>query len=147
MMTRTLAAAVAAGLLISALPANADTPADASAPGAIVVPARVERALARPAALPALYASYAALQVFDIYSTRQALARGAREVNPLMHGVVGNPATFWALKASVTAGTIFAAERLWKNNNKAAAIAVMVASNGIAAIVASKNAHTLRQLR
>lgn len=140
-------AAVIAALLISALPAGADTPADAAAPGTIVVPARVERALKRPQALPGLYVSFAALQGYDIYSTRQALANGAREANPLMKGVVGNPAAFWALKAGVTAGTIVAAERLWKNNNKAAAIAVMVASNGIAAIAASKNAHTLRQLR
>ncbi len=38
--------------------------------------------LSRPAALPALYVSYAALQAFDMYSTQQALARGAREANP-----------------------------------------------------------------
>ncbi len=143
-MTRTFAAA-ALLLVVQALPANAETPA-AAAPGTIVVPARVERALSRPAALPALYVSLAGLQAYDVFSTRQALSSGAREVNPMMSGVVGNPAAFWAVKATVTAGTIFAAERLWKNNNKAAAIALMVASNSVAAIVASRNARTLRQL-
>jgi hypothetical protein len=96
--------------------------------------------------LPALYASYAALQAFDVYSTRQALARGAREANPLMQGVVGNTGAFMAVKAGVAAATIVAAERLWKGN-KAAAIAVMVASNSVAAVVAARNARTLRQLR
>ena len=52
-----------------------------------------------------------------------------------------------AVKAAVAVGTIVAAERLWKNNNKAAAIAVMVASNSVAAIVAARNARALRQLR
>ena len=112
----------------------------------IAAPARISQALARPAVLPALYASYAALQVFDIYSTKQGLARGARETNPMMQGVVGNTSTFVAVKAAMTVGTIAAAERLWKTN-KIAAIAVMVASNGVAAIVAARNAQTLRQLR
>ncbi len=145
MMIRTIAAAAIATLTRSVLPASAEEAPGAAAP-AIVVPARVERALSRPARLPALYVSFAALQAYDVYSTRQALAGGAREVNPLMQGVVGNPAAFWALKAGVTAGTIMAAERLWKTN-KAAAIGLMVASNGIAAMVAARNARTLRQLR
>lgn len=86
------------------------TIAAAAAPAtAIVVPARVERALARPVVLPALYASYAALQAYDLYSTRQALGRGAQESNPLMQGVVGNTGAFVALKAGVAAGTILAA--------------------------------------
>lgn len=107
---------------------------------------QVRRSLSRPAALPALYISYAALQGFDVYSTRQALARGAREANPLMEGAVGNTATFIAVKAGVGVATIMAAERLWKTN-KLAAIAVMVASNSVSAVVAARNARTLRQLR
>ena len=89
--------------------------------------------------------TYAALQAFDVYSTRQALGRGAREVNPLMQGVVGNTGAFVAMKATVAVATIVAAERLWKTN-KAAAIAVMVAANSVAAVVAWRNARTLRQL-
>ena len=110
-------------------------------------PMKVREAFSRPAVLPALYASYAALQAYDIYSTREALGRGAREANPLMQGVAGNTMAMTAVKASVAVGTIMAAERLWKKNNKAAAIAVLVASNGVAAIVAARNARTLRQLR
>ena len=149
MMNRTIAAAAVAALTISALPVSA-AEAPAAAPAAastIIVPARVERALARPALLPALYVSYAALQGYDIYSTRQALGRGAQESNPLMQGVVGTPGAFIALKAGVAAGTILAAERLWKHDQKAAAIGVMIASNLVTAVVASRNARTLRQLR
>ena len=148
-MTRTITTAVLLSLTLSVLPTYAADDADdanAAAAPAVVVPARIGQALARPAVLPALYASYAALQVFDIYSTKQALARGAREANPQMQGVVGNTSSFVAVKAAVTVGTIVAAERLWKTN-KAAAIALMVVSNGILAHVAANNVRTLRQLR
>jgi len=97
--------------------------------------------------LPTLYAGYAVLQAYDIYSTRQALKRGAVEANPLMQGVVGNTGAFVAVKAGVATGTILAAERLWKNDKKAAAIGVMVASTAVSAIVAGRNARTLSQLR
>ena len=146
-MTRIIATAALLSLTLSVLPAAAADDANAAATPGIAVPARIGDALARPAMLPALYISYAALQAFDVHSTRQALARGAREVNPLLQGVVGNTSFLVAVKAAVAVGTIVAAERLWKTNNKAAAIAVMVASNGVAAIVAARNAHTLRQLR
>lgn len=162
MMIRTIATAAALSLTISAAPTFAADEANgpAAPPRTGIVQAdnlvwgenlvwganKVTDARPRPAALPVLYASYAALQVYDVYSTRQALARGAREANPLMQGVVGNQAGFWAVKAGATVGTIMAAERLWKTN-KAAAIGVMVASNGVAALVAARNARTLRQLR
>jgi len=146
-MTRTIAtAAVLLSLSVSVLPAAAADGTTAGAASTIVVPAQNTWALARPAVLPALYASYAALQAFDAYSTRQALARGAREANPLMQGVVGNTSSFVAVKAAVAVGTIVAAERLWKTN-KAGAIGIMIASNSVAAIVAANNARTLRQLR
>ena len=48
--------------------------------------------VSRPVVLPALYASYAALQVYDAYSTKQALAHAAHETNPLMQQVVGSRA-------------------------------------------------------
>ena len=147
----TVAAATLLSLTMSALPAFAGddtvTPAAASAATAqTAAQMRFGKALARPKALPALYVSYAALQAFDIYSTKQALARGAQEASPLMQGVVGNTGAFIAVKATVAVATIVAAERLWKTN-KVAAIGIMVASNGVAAIVAARNARTLRQLR
>lgn len=145
-MIRTIAAAAVLILTVSVLPGYAADDSSASAAPTIAVQSRIGTALARPKALPALYVSYAALQAFDIYSTKQALARGAREANPLMQGVVGNTGAFVAVKATVAVATIVAAERLWKTN-KVAAIGIMVASNGVAAIVASRNARTLRQLR
>jgi hypothetical protein len=146
-MTRTIAAAAALSLTMFALPASADeaAPAPITVTG-MVAPAKMAQALSRPAALTALYASYTALQAYDVYSTRQALARGAREANPLMQGVVGNTGAFVAMKAGVAVATIAAAEKLWKTN-KPAAIGVMIAGNSVAAIVAARNTRTLGQLR
>ena len=100
----------------------------------------------RPAALPAFYASLAALQVFDGYSTTRALAGGAKEANPVMKGIVTRPAVFWSVKAAMAVAPTLAAERMWKTN-KTAAIAVMVVSNGMMAAVAAHNAKTLNRVR
>jgi hypothetical protein len=101
----------------------------------------------RGALLPSLYVSLAGLNAFDAYSTMKGIGRGASEANPLMSGVAGNAAALWAVKGGVTAGSIVLAERLWRQNRKAAAIAVMVASNGVMATVAARNASVLRQTR
>ena len=146
-MTRhSLAAAVVLLLTVVAMPAFGE---EAIVVTGQPIPAatKVRDAVSRPALLPALYASYAGLQAYGIYSTRQALSQGAREANPLMKGVAGSNAGMIALKAGVTVATIVAVERMWKNNNKVGAIAVLVASNSVAAIVAARNASTLRQLR
>jgi len=100
----------------------------------------------RPAALPAFYASLAALQLFDGYSTRRALAGGAKEPNPVMKGVVTRPVVFWSVKAAMTVAPSIAAERLWKTNT-AGAIAVVVVSNGMMAAVAAHNAKLLNRVR
>jgi hypothetical protein len=146
-MTRTITAAAVLSLTMFALPAYAED--DAATPitvTGIAAPGKVAQAISRPAALTALYASYSALQAYDVYSTKQALARGAREANPLMQGVVGNTGAFVAMKAGVAVATIAAAEKLWKTN-KPAAIGVMIAGNSVAAIVAARNTRTLGQLR
>jgi len=146
-MSRTIAAAAVLSLTMFALPAYAED--DAATPITVTgsaAPAKFAQAIARPAALTALYASYSALQAYDVYSTRQALARGAREANPLMQGVVGNTGAFVAMKAGVAVATIAAAEKLWKTN-KPAAIGVMIAGNSVAALVAARNSRTLGQLR
>jgi hypothetical protein len=101
--------------------------------------------VSRPPALAALYASYAALQAYDVYSTTRALGRGAREANPLMESVVGNTPGFIAVKAVVAVSTVIGTERLWRKN-KATAIAVMFAANSVSAVVAARNALALRQL-
>jgi hypothetical protein len=105
-----------------------------------------ESRISRPALLSALYASYAALQGYDAYSTTQALAGGGHEANPMMKGLVGNPALFWTVKAMATVAPMVAAERLWKTN-KVGAIAVMAAGNGVMAIVAAHNASVLNRQR
>jgi hypothetical protein len=150
MMTR-LATLTNLAVMLSFAPASAaDEPTETASANLVWGAGLTPRAVAtpsRPTLLPALYAGYAVLQAYDIYSTRQALTRGAAEANPLMQGVVGNPGAFVALKAGVAASTILAAERLWKHDKKAAAIGVMVASTTVSAIVAGRNARTLRQMR
>jgi len=118
------------------------------APASVVTwhPPTRESQRARPAALPAFYASLAALQLFDGYSTTRALAGGAKEANPVMKGVVNKPVVFWSLKAAMAVAPALATERMWKTN-KAGAIAVMVVSNGMMAAVAAHNAKVLNRVR
>jgi hypothetical protein len=94
--------------------------------------------LRRPALLPALYATTVALQALDAHSTMTALDRGAREANPLMKGVVGHGGAMLAVKAGAAAGTIYFAEKLWRRN-RVAAVALMVAVNGVTAAVVAHN--------
>jgi len=108
---------------------------------------RAVRGAGRGAVLPALYLSFAALQAFDGYATTAGVRAGAREMNPVMGGAAGNPAAVWAIKGGVTAASIYAADRLWKQHRRGQAIAVMVLSNGIMAVVAARNASVLRAQR
>ena len=156
-MSSSVPAVVILALTLSATPADAtDDP-----PGALLIPSANalsgphpivsqnvtwgDAKVSRPPALVALYASYAALQVYDVYSTTRAVAHGAREANPFMQSVVGNVPAFVAVKAAAGIATIAATERLWKRH-KGAAIAAMLAANSVSAIVAARNAHTLRRI-
>src|SRR5262245_37962156 len=112
-----------------------------------VIAAPVWKPVARPSILPALYAGSAVLQAYDAYSTLKALKLGAVEANPIAQGVVGNPALFIGVKAAVSAASIMAAEKMWKNHHRVAAIATMVATNSIMAMVAANNAKVLGQLQ
>ena len=92
----------------------------------------------RPAALLPLYGSLIALQGLDIHSTRRSLASGAgQELNPAMRPVVRNSAAFIAVKASATAGVIWASEKMWKKNRKAAVVFTALVDVGMAAVVAN----------
>lgn len=129
---------------MAAVPASAaeDEPSVAStsaavAPAPFVVSAPEIRPQ-RPAALPVLYASFAALQVVDARTTAGALSRGANEVNPLLGGGT-SAATFWAVKIAATASTVWSVERLWKKH-PVAAVLVMAGINGGYAAVALHNA-------
>ena len=100
----------------------------------------------RPALLPALYASSVALQALDAHSTLTALKHGAREANPMMQGVAGNPTALIAVKAGAAVGTIYFAEKLWRRN-RVAAVALMTAVNGVSAIVVAHNYKVASRLR
>ena len=89
---------------------------------------------ARPLALPILYGTYGILQGMDLVSTRKALAAGAHETNPSMHGV----GTMLAVKAATGAATIYFAERAWKKN-RIGGIALMAVLNGATAAVVAHN--------
>ncbi len=87
------------------------------------------------------------MQGYDTYSTLSAIRKGTAEVNPLMMRVAGQPAVFVAIKGATTAGSIYAAERLWRSHRKGAAIALMAVTTGMLAVVAANNASVLRRLR
>jgi uncharacterized protein DUF5658 len=112
-------------------------------PGAPIVSAP----LSRGSLLPTLYVSFTGLNVFDAYSTTAGLRRGARETNPVMRAMAGNPAIVWTVKSAVTASSIAVSERLWRTGRRREALAVMIISNGIMAAVAARNAAVLQGLR
>jgi hypothetical protein len=89
----------------------------------------------RPGALMPLYVSFGALQAMDVHSTTRALNRGAVEANPLMKNVAGNPYALSAVKLAGSATAIYAAEKMWKKNKKAAVIFMIAANAGMAFIV------------
>jgi hypothetical protein len=112
--------------------------------GAAAVEAGASRALPvapdvparRPAALPALYVTFGALQALDATSTFRALEAGAREVNPVLKGVAANRGAMVALKAASFASTVYLTERLWKKNRVAAVLTMVCVNSAYAAIVA-----------
>jgi hypothetical protein len=119
-----------------------------AAPHAVAPPTPIQlRAEARPSVLPSMYVSLAALEGYDAYSTLTALKQGAAEANPMMRGVVGNPAALIAVKSAATFASIYASERLWRQHHRRAAIALMVVTNGTLAVLAAHNASVLRGQR
>jgi len=51
------------------------------------------------------------------------------------------------VKGGVTAASILAADRLWRQGHKGKAIALMVTTNGVMAAVAAHNGSILRGLK
>ena len=101
----------------------------------------------RPKLLPSLYAALAFLEGYDAYSTLAALKSDATEANRFMRGITSSPPAFVAVKAGATAASIMGAERLWKDNHRTAAVMIMVASNGLMAVVAAHNSAVLRRAK
>jgi hypothetical protein len=104
---------------------------------------QVDTPPARPAAMPVMYATLGALNALDVYSTRQALGANAREANPVMRAPSSRTAAMVAAKALSMAGTIYFAERAWKKN-RAGAIVLMAAINGVTAAVTARNFRNAR---
>lgn len=102
------------------------------------VPAFVAASPARrPRALIPLYGAFAALQAGDANSTLQVLRHGGYEKNSLMVGVVSSPKALAAVKLATTISTIAAAEMLWRNHHrKAAVIAMAIVTSGYGVVVA-----------
>lgn len=110
-------------------------------------PASAYRRESRPFALAPLYASSVALQVWDTYSTMTGLSKGAVEINPVMAVATQHPAVFIGLKSAITALSIYQSEKMWKAHHRVAAIAFMIGSNSLMAVVGANNHNTLQQLK
>ena len=93
----------------------------------------------RPASLMPLYASFAALQGLDIYTTRRALDSGAVEGNPVMRKVAERNSTMIVAKAAGSVVAIWATERLWKKKRPKLAIASAVVLNVVGGLVVINN--------
>ena len=160
MASRIIAAASLVGLLF-AVPALADEnlggePAvaatavvatDASEASRTAIVQRPWSPLSRPAVLPFLYGGSIVLQAFDAYSTLKVLNVGGVESNPAMQGMAGNRAAFIGTKAAVSAASILAAERLWKNHHRVGAIVLMATSNALMTAVAAHNASVMSSVQ
>ena len=99
----------------------------------------------RPAILPALYVALGAVQAWDVYSTRAALAVGAREANPSAAAFTQSAGSMLGLKAATTVSTIFFAERMWRKN-KVGAVVMLVAINSATAAVSMHNTRNAKKL-
>jgi hypothetical protein len=101
----------------------------------------------RPWPLPALYGSSAFFQGYDVYLTLAALKRGASEVNPVLKPISGNPVAFIAVKAGLTAASFVGAERLWKDDHRLGAVALMLASNAMMVVATAHNLTVLQRIK
>jgi hypothetical protein len=135
-------------------PMPADTAKDANATNTLNLDTTLKLIAPKPgslsghAALVSLHVGFAGFQAYDVYSTTKAIRLGAVEANPLMRKTVGSRAALIGVKVATTAGSIFAAERLWRDRHRVAAIALMAVSNGMMAAVAAHNASVIaRQAR
>lgn len=154
-MSRATTAVLVGILLLPAARARAaDEEPTATLPAFLIVQGDFEwpRAASRASAsrgsiLPALYASFVALEVYDGYATSTGLQRGAREANVLTGGLYGNTAAIWAVKGAATATSVYMAERLWRQHRRGEALAIMVVSNALMAAVAAHNLSVLHAPR
>lgn len=74
-------------------------------------------------------------QMLDFLSTQRGLKAGVQEGNPVMAPLRGSAGAVIVVKAGVSVMTIYAAERMWKHNRKAAVLTLIGVNLGYAAIV------------
>jgi hypothetical protein len=98
-----------------------------------------------PSAFPRMYVAFGLLQAVDAHSTIVTLKGGAKEANPLIGGLAGNPAALVAVKTASAAGTLYCVERLRKKNRVAAAV-TMAALNSAYAVVVMNNARVAAKI-
>jgi Domain of unknown function (DUF5658) len=145
MMIRATATVLGLLLTLGAVPVAAAEKAESSAAPAAAASSDVSKP--RPQIVPSLYASLAALQALDGYTTLRAIKAGAREANPLVANAAGQPIAMWSIKAASTAATIYYAERLWRGHRRGQAITLLAVTNAIMGVVAAHNASVLSSLR
>jgi hypothetical protein len=93
-----------------------------------------------------LYLALGVLQGADVYTTRVALASGAREANPLLAGIADKPAALIAVKAAATFGTVYFVERMRLRHPGAAAI-TMAAIDAAYVVLVVRNARLAGHVR
>lgn len=143
-MFRTLAASVAASLMLSVVPvAASERPSEPVAPSAAVAAAWAKESKGSSAAVRTLYATYGIVQGLDMASTVVARNRGAVEVNPVMQGSYAKGV---AVKAALGAVTVLAVRGIEKKSKKAAII-TMIGLNVATAAVVAKNIQNAKRLR
>lgn len=143
-MFRTLAASLAASLMLSVVPvAASERPSEPVAPSAAVAAAWAKESKGSSAAVRTLYATYGVVQGLDMASTMVARNRGAVEANPVMQGSYAKGV---AVKAALGAVTVLAVRGIEKKSKKAAII-TMIGLNVATAAVVAKNVQNAKRLR
>ena len=145
MIMRTTATVLGLLLTVGSVTGAAAEKAESAAPPAVAASSDVPKP--RPQIVPPLYASLAALQAFDGYTTLRGIKAGAHEGNPLVGNAAGHPIAMWSIKAASTAATIYYAERLWRGHRRGQAITLLAVTNAIMGVVAAHNASVLSNLR
>ena len=85
-----------------------------------------------------LYASFVALQLLDAHSTLRGIDAGATEANPVMGGIAHKPVALVAVKAGLTASTIYLVEKL-RVRSRRASIALMAVLNSAYVTIVAHN--------
>jgi len=134
-LTQLFSTVPAPSLLLAGRGVSADIKAE---PRDLSFSRRTETTAPRLGVFLPLYASFAGLQAVDAHSTMRALGAGGSERNPLLRDLASRPAGLFALKAGVTASTIFLTEKL-RVRNRVGAMVLIAALDSIYTMVVVHN--------